>query len=150
MIIISTQAMRPWTVSIAGDTTTFSAVSAVSAVSSVDDHTADAALPRVWGGRGLGVHRVDLPGLHASLVETMKHPAYWAARARHGLSTGRGTTEAWSMPHHDTDDDFVYFTGPCGNPGSDVGYRSAAVFTIELVDLRGLRVRLTAHLSPAS
>ncbi|QWF78483.1 hypothetical protein [Amycolatopsis sp. CA-230715] len=141
MIIISTRAMRPWTVAIAGDTATFSAVS------SVDDHTADAALPRVWGGRGLGVHRVDLRGFHASLVETMKHPAYWAARARRGLSTGRGTTEAWSVPHHDSDENFVYFTGPCGSPGEAVGYRSAAVFTIELVDLRGLRVRLTGLLT---
>lgn len=144
MIIISTPAMRPWTVSIAGDTATFSAVS------SVDDHTADAALPRVWGGRGLGVHRVDLHGLHASLVQTMKHPAYWAARARQGLSTGRGTAEAWAAPHHDVDDDFVYFTGPCGVPGGEVGYRSTAVFTIDLVDLRGLRVRLTAHLAKTS
>jgi hypothetical protein len=141
MIIVSGRAMQRWTVRLSGDDAMFSGAPGV------EDHTAAQALPRVWAGRGLGLAETDLPGFAAAVAEVMKTHLYQASRYRHRTLTGRGGAEAWSVPYRDDDDGFVYFGGPCGTPGGQVGYRPAATFTIWLPEARGLRIRLAAYLA---
>ncbi|WP_432850582.1 hypothetical protein ACQPXB_21605 [Amycolatopsis sp. CA-161197] len=105
-------------------------------------HTAANTVPRAWDGHGLGVPAHDVPVLNSALKEIMKTPAFWQAYR----SAGRGAAQVWSEPHTDPDDGFVYVTGPCGLPSEVVGYRPVSSFTLDLADLRGLRIRLAAHL----
>jgi hypothetical protein len=141
MIILRTPAMGRWTVSVSAQYATFTGAPLV------EDHTAAQALPRVWAGRGLGVHEDELAGFTSGLAEVMKTPPYWSAQARRrGEAANREHTEPWSVPRRDDDDGFVYTTGPTGRPGGDAGYRPATVFSLALTDVRSLRIRLAAYL----
>jgi hypothetical protein len=137
VIIASLKTFRRWTVEVSQETASFRCAP------TVEDHTAVRALPRIWAGRGLGLPEYELAGFAAALAEVMKTHAYWAARARRD---GRGIAEHWTVPRRDDDDGFVYVTGPADRRNSDAGYRPASVFTLELADVRGLRIRLAAYL----
>ncbi|MFD5095741.1 hypothetical protein ACFWMR_34420 [Amycolatopsis thailandensis] len=104
--------------------------------------------PRVWNGRGFGIAAADLAAFDKALGEIMKLPLYWQARARRGDS-GAGDPAIWSEPRYEPDDDFVYVNGPCRSAGSTPGYRPVSTFDIDLVHLRGLRVRIAAYRSAA-
>jgi hypothetical protein len=122
-----------WTVTASGDTATFT-------------HTAAGGYwaPRVWSGRGLAVAEADLPALDKVLGEVLKLPVYWLARARRGDSAA-GEAEVWSQPRYDAEDEFVYLAGPCRTDAPAAGYRPASAFAIDLVHLRGLRIRIAAY-----
>jgi hypothetical protein len=97
--------------------------------------------PRVWSGRGLGLREGDLPAFGKALGEVMKLPAYWRARVRPA-----GAGSGWSEPRHDPGDGFVYVTGPCRLARDHAGYEPVESFTLDLADVRDLRVRIAAHL----
>lgn len=126
-----------WTIRTAGDRATFTHVPA--------GGDRRPAAPRVWGGRGLALHEDDLPAFAKALGEVMKLPTYWTARARAGRLALDGEP-AWSAPRHDPADGFVYVTGPCDPPHTEPGYRPAGSFTLDLADVRALRVRIAAYL----
>ncbi|WP_432855116.1 hypothetical protein ACQPXB_21695 [Amycolatopsis sp. CA-161197] len=107
-----------------------------------EDHAPVQALPRVWDGRGLGLPERDVAGFTAALGEIMKTPLFW----RSYRGAGRGAARTWAEPHTDPEDGFVYVSGPCGDASDLVGYRPVNTFTIALADVRGLRIRLAAHL----
>ncbi|PKV97596.1 hypothetical protein ATK30_8582 [Amycolatopsis echigonensis] len=136
-----TAAMRRWTVSVDGGLALFRCAPWL------EDHTADRVLPRLWPGRGFGVSDTDAPGLAAAVAETMKAPAYWTASHRVGR---RWQDQPWAPPRLDPDDRFLYLAGPCGKPDDTAGYRPAYHLPIALPDLRGLPIRLTAHLRAAT
>ncbi|MGW3961046.1 hypothetical protein ACWED2_14600 [Amycolatopsis sp. NPDC005003] len=122
-----------WTITASGDTATFA-------------HAAGGGrwAPRVWSGRGLAIAEADLPALDKVLGEVLKLPVYWLARARRGDSAA-GEAAVWSSPRYDPADEFVYLTGPCRTDAPASGYRSASTFAIDLVHLRGLRIRVAAY-----
>ncbi|WP_410671581.1 hypothetical protein [Amycolatopsis sp. cmx-4-68] len=121
-----------WTIRTSGDEVTFTHVPA---------ERGSGGGPRVWSGRGLGLREGDLPAFGKALGEVMKLPAYWRARAR----SARPEAD-WSPPRRDPGDGFVYVTGPCRLARDHAGYEPVASFTLELADVRGLRVRIAAHL----
>lgn len=98
---------------------------------------AQAGGPRVADGRGFALHADALPGFAKALGEVMKLPAYWQARAR-SARPGLDGEALWSEPRRDAVDGFVHVDGPC--------HGSAEAFTLDLVDVRELRVRIAAHL----
>ncbi|OXM44851.1 hypothetical protein [Amycolatopsis alba] len=100
--------------------------------------------PRVWNGRGLGIAAADLATFDRALGETLRLPLYWRARAGRGDSSA-GDREVWSEPWYEPDDDFVYISGPCRSAGHALGYRPVPAFDIDLVHLRGLRIRVAAY-----
>ncbi len=100
--------------------------------------------PRVWSGRGLAIAGTDLAGFEKVLGEVMKLPVYWLARTRCG-NLGAGDAAIWSEPRFDPDDEFVYLSGPCRAGGPMTGHRPVSTFTIDLVHLRGLRIRIAAY-----
>ncbi|MBB5858316.1 hypothetical protein ACFQ05_22100 [Amycolatopsis umgeniensis] len=100
--------------------------------------------PRVWSGHGLAIAGTDLAGFEKVLGEVMKLPVYWQARARCG-DCGAGDAAIWSEPRCDPDDDFVYLSGPCRAGEPTAGYRPVSAFTLDLVNLRGLRIRIAAY-----
>ena len=118
-----------WTIGASGDTATFTRV------------TPAPADPRVWSGRGFAMPEADLPALGKALGEVMKQPVYWSARAR-AADRSAGDETVWSTPQHDPDDGFVHIAGPCRLPEEHPG----ATFTLDLVHVRGLRVRIAAYL----
>ncbi|MBE8517031.1 hypothetical protein ILP97_05810 [Amycolatopsis sp. H6(2020)] len=122
-----------WTIIASGDTASFTHASA-----------GGYWAPRVWSGRGLAMAEADLAAFDKALGEVMKLPIYWLARARR-RDAAAGEPAIWSQPRYDTDDEFVYINGPCrtGLPGA--GYRPAPGFAIDLVHLRGLRIRIAAY-----
>lgn len=122
-----------WTVTASGDTATFT-------------HTAAGGFwaPRVWSGRGLAIAETDLPALDKVLGEVLKLPVYWLARARRGDRTA-GEAAVWSEPRYDPEDEFVYLAGPCRTGAPAAGYRPVPAFAIDLVHLRGLRIRIAAY-----
>jgi hypothetical protein len=93
---------------------------------------------------GSGVPEGDLAALEKALGEVLKLPVYWLARARR-RDIAAGEAAVWSEPRYDADDEFVYLTGPCRTDLPAPGYRPAAEFAIDLVHLRGLRLRLAAY-----
>ncbi|MEU4251421.1 hypothetical protein AB0F15_28805 [Amycolatopsis sp. NPDC026612] len=127
-----------WTIRTSGDQATFTHVAA-------GRDRDPAATPRVWGGRGLALPEEDLPAFAKALGEVMKLPTYWTARARAGRLTLDGDP-AWSEPRHDPQDGFVYVSGPCDPRHAEPGYRPAGSFTLDLADIRALRVRIAAYL----
>ncbi|MFC3452324.1 hypothetical protein [Amycolatopsis speibonae] len=126
-----------WTITASGDTACF-------AHATGDGYWA----PRVWDGRGLGIAAADLAAFDKALGEMMKLPLYWQARTRHGDS-GAGDRAVWSEPRYEPDDDFVYIAGPCRSAEPTVGYRPVSAFDVDLVHLRGLRIRVAAYRSTA-
>ncbi|MBE1496240.1 hypothetical protein H4696_003340 [Amycolatopsis lexingtonensis] len=50
------------------------------------------------------------------------------------------------MPRPDTEDGFVYVSGPCSSWENTAGYRPVYSFSVPLPDVRGLRIRLSAYL----
>ncbi|MGW5714598.1 hypothetical protein ACWEVP_00405 [Amycolatopsis sp. NPDC003865] len=127
-----------WTITASGDTATFT-------------HASGGGYwaPRVWNGRGLALAKNDLPAFDKALGEVLKLPIYWLARARR-RDAAAGQAVVWSEPWYDPDDEFVYLTGPCRTGEPAAGYRPATAFGIDLVHLRGLRIRIAAYLaSPA-
>lgn len=138
MIILRNQAMRRWTVEVSEDVAIFSGAP------QVEDHTAARGLPRVWPGFGLGLPEDELTGFLAALAEVMKTHAYWHARS--SRPAGPDETDGWSVPRLDDEDGFVYLNGPAGKRNGRAGFSPASVFTLELADIRGLRIRLTAYL----
>ncbi|MEV6823887.1 hypothetical protein [Amycolatopsis sp. NPDC051102] len=122
-----------WTVTASGDTATFT-------------HAAAGGYwaPRVWSGRGLAIAEADLAALDKVLGEVLKLPVYWLARARRGDSAA-GEAAVWSPPRYDPADEFVYLTGPCRADDPATGYRPVSTFAVDLVHLRGLRIRIAAY-----
>jgi hypothetical protein len=126
-----------WTITASGDTADFTYAAA------------DApGVPRVWSGRGLAIAEADLARFDKALGEVLKLPVYWLARARR-RDAGAGEAAVWSAPRYDPADAFVYVTGPCRAAGPDPGYRPVSTFAVELVHLRGLRIRVAAYLAAA-
>ncbi|WP_344854680.1 hypothetical protein [Amycolatopsis ultiminotia] len=136
-VIPATAAMRRWSVSIE------TGVAVFGCAPSIEDHTAARVLPRMWPGRGLGVTGTELSGLLASIAEVMKTPCYWIARRE---VSGAWDAQPWEPARADPDDDFVYVPGPCGRIDGSAGYRPVYHLPVALADLRGLRIRLGAHL----
>ncbi|MBB1154666.1 hypothetical protein H4281_16110 [Amycolatopsis sp. DR6-1] len=132
-----TAAMQRWSVSVDGSHAIFACAPWL------EDHTADRVLPRLWPGRGLGVSDADAAGFAAAIAETMKAPNYWTAS--HAAARA-WQDQPWSPARRDHDDGFVYFAGPCGEPGVAAGYRPAYHLPLALRDLRGLRIRVAAYL----
>ncbi|SFW87509.1 hypothetical protein [Amycolatopsis australiensis] len=95
--------------------------------------------PRVWSGRGLGLPESELPEFAAQLKRVMKHEAYWRARG--------DARQRWSPGRYDDEDGFVYFAGPCTQRDPWPGYRPTSEFTVALPHVRGLRIRVAAHLA---
>ena len=121
-----------WTITASGDTATFT-------------HAAAGYWsPRVWSGRGLAIAEAELPALDKVLGEVLKLPVYWLARSRRGDSAA-GDAAVWSPPRYEPDDEFVYLTGPCRTSAPAAGYRPASTFEVDLVHLRGLRIRIAAY-----
>ncbi|WP_326949075.1 hypothetical protein OG439_09920 [Amycolatopsis sp. NBC_01307] len=118
-----------WTIGTAGDIATFTRVRPAPGG------------PRVWSGRGLALPEADLPTFGKALGEVMKLPVYWSARAR-AEDRSAGEQDVWSAPRHDPDDGFVHIAGPCHLPAE----QPEAAFTLSLVHVRGLRVRIAAYL----
>lgn len=139
MLLSQTPAMRPWTVEVGTRHATFFGTS------HVDDHTAARALPRVWSGRGLGVHENDLPGLRTALAEVMKTTNYWRARSERFADPDQPALVEWSPPARDAEDGFLYFAGPADPASGLPGYRPVQCFTLALPDVRSLRIRVTAY-----
>ncbi|NBH11513.1 hypothetical protein [Amycolatopsis sp. SID8362] len=108
-----------WTITASGDTATFTHASAP---------------PRVWHGRGFAIAEADLAALDKALGEVMKLPVYWLARGRR--DAGAGDAAVWSEPRHDPADESVHLAGPCR--------ADEAGFAIDLVHLRGLRIRIAS------
>ncbi|WP_239070767.1 hypothetical protein [Amycolatopsis sp. SID8362] len=122
--------MADWTITASGDTATFT-------------HVADGYwAPRVWSGRGLAIAEADLPALDKAVGAVLKLPIYWLARARHAA--------IWSAPRYDPDYELVYLTGPCRTGAPAPGYRPAPAFDVDLVHLRGLRIRIAAYRSAST
>ncbi|SEF37786.1 hypothetical protein SAMN05421837_115137 [Amycolatopsis pretoriensis] len=120
-----------WTITASGDTATFT-------------HAAGGfRAPRVWSGRGLAIAEADLASIDKALGEVLKLPVYWLARARR-RDSGAGDAAVWSEPRYDPDDEFVYLAGPCRAEEAP-GYRPASAFVVDLVHLRGLRIRIAAY-----
>ncbi|MCR6487372.1 hypothetical protein M8542_31535 [Amycolatopsis sp. OK19-0408] len=119
-----------WTITASGDTATFT-------------HASTAWAPQVWSGHGLAIAEADLAAFGKALGEVLKLPVYWLARARRH-DTAAGEPGIWSVPRRDSDD-FVYIDGPCRTDEPAPGYRPASTFTIDLVHLRGLRIRIAAE-----
>ncbi|HWD03275.1 MAG TPA: hypothetical protein VG674_12570 [Amycolatopsis sp.] len=128
--------LRRWTIQLRENVAIFTCTP------SVEEHATARSMPRVWDGRGLGLPESDVAGFAAALGEIMKTPLFW--RAYRGA--GRRPAQRWAQPHRDDEDGFVYLNGPCGKASDVVGYRPVCRFTIDLVDVRGLRIRLAAHL----
>ncbi|MEV8611534.1 hypothetical protein AB0383_27020 [Amycolatopsis sp. NPDC051373] len=61
-----------------------------------------------------------------------------------GSGAGCGSGQIWSVPL--TRNGFTYVTGPCGRWNNTAGHRPAETFSVALADVRGLRIRLAAHL----
>ncbi|MFB9688804.1 hypothetical protein [Amycolatopsis plumensis] len=122
-----------WTITASGDTARFAHASA-----------GGYWAPRVWSGRGLAIAGADLADLENALGEVLKLPVYWLARARREDS-GAGDAAVWSEPRYDPEDEFVYITGPCRTDEPAPGYRPASAFVVDLVHLRGLRIRIAAY-----
>ncbi|MEV0070554.1 MULTISPECIES: hypothetical protein [unclassified Amycolatopsis] len=101
----------------------------------------EADLPRVWAGRGLGLRDEDVPAFVAALGEVMATSQFWHAR---GSGAGRGSEQIWSVPL--TRNGFTYVTGPCGRWNNTAGHRPVETVSVALADVRGLRIRLAAHL----
>jgi hypothetical protein len=122
-----------WTITASGDTATFT-------------HASPGGYwaPRVWSGRGLAIAEADLAAFDKALGEVLKLPVYWLARARR-RDPGAGEAAVWSEPRYDSDDEFVYLTGPCRAEEPAAGYRPVPAFVIDLVHLRGLRIRMAAY-----
>ncbi|WP_410571244.1 hypothetical protein [Amycolatopsis sp. cmx-4-61] len=118
-----------WTIRTAGDRATFTHVSA------------DPGTPRTRSEPGLVLREADLPAFAKALGEVMKLPTYWTARARAGRPVLDGDP-GWSEPRHDPEDGFVHVSGPCDPPRPEPG----GSFTVDLADVRGLRVRIAAYL----
>ena len=122
-----------WTITASGDTATFTHASA-----------GEYWTPRVWSGRGLAIAEADLADFDKALGAVLKLPVYWLARAR-SRDSHAGDAEVWSRPRYDPDDEFVYIAGPCRTGEPALGYRPAPTFVIDLVHLRGLRIRIAAY-----
>jgi hypothetical protein len=122
-----------WTIIASGDTATFTHASA-----------GRYRAPRVWSGQALAIAEADLPAFGKALSEVLKLPVYWLARTRRG-DPGAGEAAVWSQPRYDPDDEFVYLTGPCRTGEPTPGYRPASTFDIDLVHLRGLRIRIAGY-----
>ncbi|MEA5360899.1 hypothetical protein VA596_15230 [Amycolatopsis sp., V23-08] len=122
-----------WTITASGDTATFTHAS-----------TGGYWAPRVWSGRGLAMAEAELAAFDKALGEVLKLPVYWLARARRADS-GAGDATVWSEPRYEADDEFVYITGPCRTVEPAAGYRPAPTFAVDLVHLRGLRIRVAAY-----
>ncbi|MFB9690310.1 hypothetical protein [Amycolatopsis plumensis] len=122
-----------WTMTASGDTASFTHAS-------VGGYWA----PRVWSGHGLAMAVGDLPAFEKVLGELMKQPIYWLARARR-RDVGAGEAAVWLEPRYDAEDEIVYLGGPCRAEGAAAGYRPASAFVIDLVHLRGLRIRIAAY-----
>lgn len=101
--------------------------------------------PRAWNKRGFALSETDLPSFTDALAEVMKLPRYWSARAA-DPDRSAGEASLWSEPHYDSDEDFVYVAGPCVLADDLQGYHPATTFTIALVHVRGLRIRIAAYL----
>ncbi|MEU0794148.1 hypothetical protein ABZ342_29120 [Amycolatopsis sp. NPDC005961] len=129
-----------WTVCASGDEATFTHV-----VTRRDRRRHYA--PRVWDDRGLALHEDDLPGLAKALGEVMKLPVYWLARSRRRDVLDAGDAVVWSVPRFEADDEFVYIAGPCRTDQRAAGYRPVSAFVVDLVQLRGLRIRIAAYLA---
>ncbi|WIY00358.1 hypothetical protein QRX60_40915 [Amycolatopsis mongoliensis] len=122
-----------WTITASGDSATFTHASAAACWA-----------PRVWSGRGLAIAETDVASFDKALGEVLKLPVYWLARARRADS-GAGDATVWSEPRFDPDDEFVSIAGPCRTDEPAPGYRPAFTFAIDLVHLRGLRIRIAAY-----
>lgn len=127
-----------WTITASGDTASFTHAA-----------TGDYWAPRVWSGRGLAVAEIDLPALDKVVAEVLKLPVYWLARARRADQRA-GDAAVWSAPRYDPDDEFVYLSGPCRAEEPAPGYRPVSNFAIDLVHLRGLRIRIAAYRAAAT
>lgn len=140
-VIPVTAAMQRWSVSVEAGVALFACAP------SIEDHTAVRVLPRMWPGRGLGLAGTDVAGLLASVGEVMKTPLYWISRYELLRSWD---AEPWTAARQDPDDGFVYVSGPCGQADGSVGYRPVYHLPVALADVRGLRIRLGAHLGTGS
>lgn len=123
-----------WTITSSGDTATFV-------------HAGGGSwAPRVWSGRALAIAEADLAAFDKALGEVMKLPVYWLARARRA-DAAAGDPVVWSEPRYDAE--FVHLSGPCRTAEAVAGYRPAPTFVIDLVHLRGLRIRIAAYRAAA-
>lgn len=132
-MITPTVSMRQWNVEVSSKSATFFAPA------SHDEE--GRPLLRVWPGHGFDIAESQLPGLYAAIVEVMKKSAYWNFRAT--VSSDR---QMWSVPESDEIFGMVALRGPAG-AGPDVDYRTATALTVDHATLRGLRIRLRAHLA---
>ncbi|GAB3158164.1 hypothetical protein GCM10027258_68830 [Amycolatopsis stemonae] len=122
--------LPPWTIRTSGGEVTF---------------THAVARDGVAPGSDLALHPHDVRGFAKALGEVMKLPAYWRARARSARPE-----PVWSAPRHNADDGYVHVTGPCRPAERKPGARPAGSFTLDLVDVRELRVRIAAYLQQVS
>jgi hypothetical protein len=127
-----------WTITASGDTATFTHASA-----------GGYWAPRVWSGRGLAIAEAGLAAFDKALGEVLKLPVYWLARARRADSAA-GEAAVWSEPRYDPEEGFVHIAGPCRAGEPIPGYRPVSTFAIDLVHLRGLRIRVAAYRAAAS
>lgn len=135
-MITPTVSMRQWKVEVSSKSSTFFAPAA--------HDESGRRLLRVWPGHGFDIAESQLPGLYASIVEVMKKSAYWNFRAT--VSSDR---QMWSVPEADETFGMVALRGPAG-AGPDVDYRTATALIVEHATLRGLRIRLRAHLADSA
>ncbi|MFK0246386.1 hypothetical protein ACIQUM_16920 [Amycolatopsis azurea] len=135
MVTITTWEMDRWHASVSAGAVTFGY-----AADDTDPNTAY-HLPRVWPGRGLAIPSTALESFHAALAEVRKQPV-----CRNPAACGDDSTELWSVPWLDPDEEFVFISGPCEHGDPAVGYRPAPAFMIALPHLRGLLVRVTGYL----
>jgi hypothetical protein len=126
-----------WTITASGDTATFT-------YADLGAHWG----PRVWSGGGLAIAAADLERFDKALGEVMKLPVYWLARARR-RDAGAGEAAVWSEPRYDPDDEFVHVTGPCRAAEPEPEHGAAPAFAVDLVHLRGLRIRIAAYRAAA-
>ncbi|WP_103349845.1 hypothetical protein [Amycolatopsis sp. CA-128772] len=130
---------------------TATATDAVFTVTGGSPAVAAAVAPRIWPGRAVALASRDVPVVIARIAQVMTTPRYWAARYRHqahGRPGRRGSAEDWS-PVWEVDG-FACLTGPVGtwDPGTaHLGFRPADRFAVALPDVRGLLIRLSAHLA---
>lgn len=99
-------------------------------------------LLRVRSRYGFGVAQEQLDGLYDAVVAAMKTRAYWTSNSNHEIGY-----QPWSSTRPDPGGTLVYFLGPACNGPAENGYRPTDVLDVAYSDLRGLRLRIAAHLT---
>jgi hypothetical protein len=138
LIIPAIAAMRPWSAAMENADAIFRYATAGSA-------DAIENLPRVWAGRGLSIPVAAVAGLEVALGEVLRS----APAVMH--HTDRGRLNSWAAARTDLEAGFVSIAGPASCLRATTRFQATRTVVVALADLRGLSVRLTAHLDlPAS